>query len=306
MIKYENLLNLQIMMLILLFIGYLLKKRKILTTSTQSGITDLIINVILPCSIINSFLIDFDLDILIASLSVLLISFGIQFFCLFSSRLFFMKFANRQRKVLEYATICSNASFMGMPLVEGISGTAGLLFASIYLIPQRIFMWSAGMSCFTPSKGKDVLRKVITHPCIIAVIIGLFIMIAQIKLPKFAILTLKTLGSGTTALSMLVIGSILVDVKLSHLINKGVLYFSFIRLILIPSIVLVVCYLLDITPLVTTVSIVLAGMPAGTTTAILANKYSADEQFAVKIVFLSTILSMITIPLLCIVVERLI
>ena len=88
---------------------------------------------------------------------------------------FFVKTHSRQRSVLQYGTICSNAGFMGSPLIQGLYGLDGLLFASIYLIPQRIVMWSGGVACFTSTKGIEVVKKVITHPCIIAVFIGLFI-----------------------------------------------------------------------------------------------------------------------------------
>jgi hypothetical protein len=306
MIQYDHLLDLQLMMLILLLIGYVLKKKNFLNATTQNGITDLVIYVILPCNIVNSFLVALDFTILMTGLGVLLISFAIQVFCLYSSRFLYKRFNPNQKSVLEYATICSNAGFMGMPVVEAIAGPTGLLFASIYLIPQRIFMWSAGLSCFTPAKGRDVIKKIVTHPCIIAVAIGLFLMLTQIQLPTYALRTIGTLSNCTTALSMLVIGCILADVKVKGIFSKAVLYFNFIRLVLIPGLVLLSCLLLHIDPLVTTVAVVLSGMPAGTTTAILASKYKGDERFAVKNVFSSTLLSMLTIPILCILIERLV
>ena len=86
------------------------------------------------------------------------------------------KVEKERRTVLQYATVCSNAGFLGNPVAEGIYGSMGLLYASIYLIP----------SYFTESTSKrDLIKKVVTHPCIIAVGIGLTIMIFQIKLRVF-------------------------------------------------------------------------------------------------------------------------
>ena len=164
-------------------------------------------------------------------------------------------------------------------------------------------MWSGGVACFTNAKGKDVIKKVITHPCIIAVFIGLFIMIGQIQLPSFLKVSVQSLSNCTMALSMIVIGGILAEIKIRDVINRLTLYYSFIRLILIPLLVLFSCAIVNLPPLVTAVATVLAGMPAGSTTAILAEKYDGDSNLAVEIVFLSTALSLLPIPLLCLVIN---
>lgn len=165
-------------------------------------------------------------------------------------------------------------------------------------------MWSAGVSCFTGAKGKNVVRKVLTHPCIVAVMIGLVIMGFQIQLPDFAESTIKTISGCTTTLSMIVIGGILAEIDIKTVISKLNIYYCIIRLVIMPGLVLAGCALFKVDPLVTAVSTVLAGMPAGSTTAILAAKYNCDEKFAVRIVFLSTVLSLITIPILCMIVEN--
>ncbi len=303
MVTYNSLFQLQIMMFLLIAIGYVLGKKNIITKEGRKSITDLIIHVILPCNIIVSFFIEMNLHILTSCFVIFLLSIGIQLFSTFVGKYFYPHANERMLPVLRYATICSNGGFMGNPLVEGIYGSQGLLYASIYLIPQRIVMWSAGLSCFTKAKGKEVIKKVITHPCIIAVAIGLFFMITQISLPVSFEKTLRTLSGCTTSLSMIIIGVILSEINAKTIFSKMNAYYCFIRLILFPAIVLSIGMILHLDPLVTAVSVVLSGMPAGTTTAILAAKYDGDAHFAVKCVFLSTLLSLITIPLWCMIME---
>ena len=192
---------------------------------------------------------------------------------------------------------------MGSPLVQGIYGSQGLLYASIYLIPQRIVMWSSGIACFSEATKKDVVKKVLTHPCIIAVFIGIFFMVTQISLPTFLDKSLSAISSCNTFLPMIVIGGILAEIDFKSVFSKLTIYYSFLRLIAIPLVVLAVCALLHLPSLVCAVATVLAGMPAGTTTAVLAEKYDGDSPLAVKLIFLSTVLSMLTIPLLSILVE---
>ncbi len=303
MVEYGRLLNMQIMILILTAIGYLLRKLNIINTEARAGLTSLVIDVVLPCNIVYSFIIKLNDEVIKASIEVFVISIVIQMVCYGLGFILYRKTAKEEEKVLKYATICSNAGFLGNPLVEGIYGSMGLMYASIYLIPQRVCMWSAGVSCFTEAKGKDIIKKVLTHPCIVAVMIGMILMGFQIKLPEFAASTIHTISNCTTTLSMIVIGGILAEIDIKTVISRLNIYYCLIRLVIIPILVLFVCSFFKLDNLVVAVSTVLAGMPAGSTTVILASKYHGDEKFAVRIVFLSTLLSMFTIPALCMIIN---
>ena len=121
--------------------------------------------------------------------------------------------------------------------------------------------------------------------------------------PSVAEQTVKTLASANTALSMLFIGSILAGVRFRSLWNRVTIYYSLIRLVLIPGIIYLLCLGFRLEPVVTGVSVVLAGMPAASVTAILAAKYKCDAVFAAKGVVSSTLLSMITIPVWCLILH---
>lgn len=301
--SFKNLAELQGMLLLMLLIGLIARKTGTITDAGKKSITNLIINIILPCNIIYSFMIEFSYSIFISCGVVLLISILIQVMCTAISRFCYNKVGDGKKEVLQYATVCSNAGFMGNPIAESVFGSIGLLYASIYLIPLRIVMWSAGVSYFTHTTDKkSLIKKVATHPCIVAVYIGLFLMITQIQPPGFVTRTISTIGSCTTAISMFIIGSILAEVNVKTMISKITLIYSGLRLILIPMIVYAGCMLFNVNSLLMGVSVVLAGMPAGTTTAILASKYGGDEKFATKCVVLSTVLSLITIPVWCTIV----
>ncbi len=298
---FNNLFEMQGMLFSLMILGLLLKKRGLITAGNKELLTDLVINVTLPCSIVKSFQMDFSREILNSCMVIFLVAIGIQAGSYVLSYILYRGVDTKHRKVLQYATICSNAGILGNPIAEGIYGALGLLYASIYLIPQRTFMWSLGLTYFTECPDrKSLVKKVGTHPCIIAVAVGLFLMIFQLKLPGFVNQTVKTLAGANTGLSMLFIGSILAGVSLKSLWNKLTVYYAFIRLFLVPFLVWAVCYALGLDGLVTGVSVVLAGMPAASVTAILAAKYNCDEVFATKCVVSSTLLSMVTVPLWCI------
>ena len=301
---FIHLAELQGMLMLMLLIGLFMRKTGTITEAGKKSLTDLIINIILPCNIIYSFMIEFSYQIFISCGVVLLISVLIQLMCTSISRFCYNRVPDGQKEVLQYATVCSNAGFMGNPIAESVFGSLGLLYASIYLIPLRIVMWSAGVSYFThASDRKTVIKKVATHPCIIAVFIGLFFMVTQIRMPGFLSQTISKIGGCTTAMSMFIIGAILAEVNIKTLVSKVTLLYTGLRLVLIPLAVYAGCMLFHVNPLLMGVSTVLAGMPAGTTTVILAAKYGGDEHFATKCVVLSTVLSLATIPVWCILVN---
>ena len=123
--------------------------------------TNLVIDLILPCNIIFSFMIKFSSKIAQDFMVILIISILIQVFCVILGSVLYNKCSVKRKKCLRYATICSNAGFLGNPIAQGVYGMMGLTLASIYLIPQRIMMWSEGVSVFTeaPTK-KEMLKKI--------------------------------------------------------------------------------------------------------------------------------------------------
>lgn len=154
------------------------------------------------------------------------------------------------------------------------------MLSSIYLTPQRIAMWTVGLGFFTKNSSQKLWKKVLGNPCIDAVFIGLVLMLTQWQLPQVLGSTIQSVGGCNTALSMFLIGMICADVNWRDFLDRDSLYFSAVRLVLIPGLVLLGCRLAGTAELVTGVSVVLAAMPAGGTTAILAAKYGGNARFA--------------------------
>lgn len=292
-----ELISLQLRMFLIMLVGLLFRKKNVISDEGKKNLTDLVIYLILPCNIVKSFLIEFDGGTLKNFGLILLISVLIQVFCAVLARLLYRRTTEGHRPVLKYATVASNSGFLGNPVAEGVFGGMGLALASVYLIPQRIVMWSAGVSYFTGGADrKTVVRRVVPHPCIIAVFLGFALMLTQVSLPPFLEASLRDVGNCNTAMSMLVIGTILADVRFRELFDKSLFWFSGLRLVLIPLAVFAGCLLCRVDKLVTGVSVLLAAMPAASTTAILAAKYEGDAVYASKCVVLTTVLSLAATP----------
>ena len=292
----ETLLNLQGMIFLLIAAGILVKKTGIVTDEGQKCLTDLVINVILPCNIIQSFCIHFKKQMGIDIVSAFLISLLIQAIAVIWGKLFFRKETEERKKCLRYGMICSNAGFLGNPIAEGMFGTYGLMLASVFLIPLRIMMWTEGISIFSKKADfKKTCRKTMTHPCILACFIGIVLLVTGVHLPVMLNKTLAALGACNTAMSMLVIGMILCDIQWNSFKDKAVWLYCFHRLLVFPAVVLLIGTVIPISDDVLKIAVLLTAMPAGATTSILSAKYNVEPKLGTELVICSTLLSILTL-----------
>ena len=300
MMNLMDLWSLQGQLLALLAVGLFLRKIGLLTQEAKMVLTDFVLYVTLPCSIILSFRIDLDPGVFTSLSIVFFVSVGIQIFSYGLTKIVFRNQELGKKSVLRYGLLVSNSGFLGLPIAGELFGSMGFMFASIYLIPQRIVMWSAGLTVFSSDLGnsRQVVRRVLLHPSMVAVYIGFVFMLADPPIPKFLLATMESIGSCTTALSMILIGTIFAEMDRDVLkMDRQLLIFSFYRLFLIPYVSYLVSRVLGIDPLITGVAVILAAMPGGSSTAILSAKYGGDTPYASKMVIVSTLLSMLSIPL---------
>ncbi|MBR3155113.1 MAG: AEC family transporter, partial [Lachnospiraceae bacterium] len=300
MASFTELLNLEGLMFLCAVCGIVIKRRKILPDNAREVLTDLVMNLILPASIIHSFEVEFNMTVLRKFAVILIIAAAAQVISMICANLFWNRQPENLKAVLQYGTQVSNAGFLGLPVTEGVLGAEGLMYASVFLIPQRIVMWTAGIAYFTRSADwKGTCKKLVKNPCIVAVYIGFFLLLTQFQLPVMVENTLVKLAACTTPLTSILIGIMVADVDYRNLVSPMMFVLVFIRQLLLPGLVFLGCTLLHIDPLLTGVSVLLVGMPVGSTSPILAAKYGGDYVFAGKCVILSTVLSLFTIPLWC-------
>ena len=300
--SFEIMVSLQMQLFLFVLAGYVLTRIGTISPAGRKSLSDLLINFILPANIICSFQIDLTGEILKSVGVMIAVSLGVQLFYLLISRFIYPGQSRERLACLRYATVCSNAGFLGIPIIGGLYGPMGTLLTSVVLIPQRIVMWSAGLSLFTTTDSKSVIKKLATHPCIIAVVIGFVLMLTgNPALPVPLQKALAGASSCNTCMSMLVIGSILAGAEHINFKDGMMWWYTLARLVLIPLAVFVLLVPLPIDPMIRGVMVLASGMPAGSTTAILAAKYDGDAPFASCLIFLTTLLSLITLPLLCLV-----
>ena len=296
--SFFNMVDVQTVLFIYLAVGFFCRKRGIFTDEARDKLTDFVVLVTLPCMIFESFNMAFSLEALKQGATAVVIAAGMACVALLLGKVLYNRFPYEEKSILQYGTLVSNSGFAGLPVVSGAYGDEGLFLGSLFIIPTRILMWSAGISLFTQADPKNAFKKVMTNPGIIAVEIGLVRMFLQLPLPHFVDTAVDNLGACTSPLAMALVGAILADVPLKTVIDLRGFYLVAVRQLLLPGLCLAILTLLGVDPLTVGVSVALTGMPIGSTTAILAQKYGADAQFASKCVFISTLTSLVTVPIL--------
>jgi len=286
------------MLLLIMAAGFLFTKMGMFSAKTRGDLTNIVIYLVLPCNIFGSFHKGISPEILRQCVVVLFVSFGMHLLYFILSKVLYIHFKPEKRVVAQYATIINNSGFMGLPVMDAVFGQTGLLYGSVVLIPMRVFMWTAGLSLFTKAETGQKVKTLATHPCIWAVILGFAYIFAPFELPLFIRNSISAIGGCTTALSMLVIGSILTGVDPRSVKDIDCFYYTLFRLIVIPAIVFGALLLLKVDPLVTGVAVLASAMPSAVVSALLAEKYGQDTAFASKIILVSTTLSIITLPVI--------
>lgn len=299
MTDFPNILNTQLMLLCLIVVGVLITKLGLVDQKLNQGLSNLVISVFLPCNILTVFFVEqYDASMTKFFLLAIAIGFVIETLLYFLSKFLFKMVRDDRAPILRYATLSPNSGFVGIPVISGFYGQGGLLYLSAFLIPLYFFMWGFGLSFFTKASFKDILKKLATSPALIAIILGFILMVTGLRPPEFIEGTLRNLGACTTPLSLVVTGSVLAGISPRSIISRVNIYYTAIRLFVIPLAVLGVLALCG-APALLTASIVMAlAMPAAAATVMLATLHGANAGYASQIVFLSTVVSMASIPLL--------
>ena len=288
-----------LILFILILIGYFIRYRNLIDKSFTSKLSNLVLSIFLPALIINSMQINFEPSIINKIIIIILLSFItylISYLIAYSLKFIFK--SDKDIGVYQYAVMFSNVGFMGYPVVQSIFGSYALFYASIFNLPFNLLIMTLGVYLLCRgNKNYDFSIKFFVNPVVVSILIGFILFIFRIKLPVFINDTLELLGDLTTPLSMLIIGSMLCESPSKECFFYKKLYLIvFIRLLFIPACIYFILKGIVNDKLLLSIPVILTSMPIATNAAIMANKYKANESLASQLVFLSALLSIITIP----------
>jgi len=301
---------------VVVLIGALAARFKVLTHDSKDMLSKVIFNISLPLMLFTNFLkLETNPHLLANSIIVLSVSGFVIFFMLLIGWLTtrVVKMSGSEAAIFKAHSMFGNIIFLGFPLIKALYGEEGLLYASMFQLVSNIIMWTVGVIVLSHDKGTPWQKSItkILNPNTIATLIGLIFFIFSIRVPEIVISPLASLGSTNTWLSMLYIGAMLAFSNVRGLVGKKIIYLlSFNRLLLVPIILIAAFVLTALVSgnapdrIVTSVIILEASMPCMASIVIMAKELGADDNLAVANVFVSTLISIITLPLILIVINR--
>ncbi|HYH02988.1 MAG TPA: AEC family transporter [Bacillota bacterium] len=293
-IIFTQVLTLFLMMLV----GFAARRLKYLNTEVNKGLTSLLLNITAPFMAMASFQFAFSPQMLREAGIVFVFAFAAHLLTIFLGKLLFFPISGDNGKVLRFAAIFSNCGFMGYPIAASLFGERGVFFTSVYVAVFHLFIWTYGAFIFKGKMDRDALKNALLNPGVIAVFIGMFMFLFSIKLPVALAQTLQIVGSMTTPLSMIIVGALLADIKPADLFSGFSIYYgAVVRLLVIPLLGLAVLRWFGFEGILLGVCVMTLAMPVAAMTVPLAEQNNGDTIFSSRIVFISTIFSIVTIPM---------
>ena len=288
-----------IVLFLLIGVGALCAKTGIIKEVAIKSCSDLVLIVVTPCVIIQSFQRPFDAAMLKGLGLACLIALSIHIVTILLAHLLLHDPVAARERVLRVGAVLSNAGFMSLPLQNVLLGEDGVFYGAAYVAIFNLILWSYGLVEMSGSRQNLSPRKLILNPGVLSLAIGLMLFLARITLPTVLASPMGHLAALNTPLPMLIIGFYLADTDLKAALRDWRSYAAIgLRLLVVPLTALGILYLCGVRGTLLVSMIIAASAPVAASTTMFATKYDCDTGLSVNLVSLSTLLSLITMPLI--------
>ena len=269
-------------------------------------LSSLLVNLVVPAMIVNSYRMEFSMEIL----RNLLAAFGLSVLAILMGTVLTLLLTARQKDsrtpIFRFACVFSNAAYMGFPLISALFGAEGLLYASAYVTVFNILLWTMGYGMVSGSNSPRAIARSLLHtPVLYAMVVGLSIYLLQIPVPTLIAQPLELLGGMNTPLSMLITGILIASGDLGSILrDKHIWKLAGVRMLLIPAVCLAAFAVLGLLRFGMSAQVVLLleCCPAAAITSVFAVQFHHDESYAAGSVVLTTLLSIVTLPLCALII----
>lgn len=283
-----------LIMFILIGIGFVLCKKKFISLTGSGEIGKILLNLVIPVVIINSFWVTKTPEKTMSLLHTAIVSVIVMAVSVIVSTLIFGK----KNGVACFSSAFSNAGFIGIPLVQAVVGSEAVSYISIMIVLVNLLQWTYGIYIMTGDINAMKPKTVLKNPVFLSVVIGLLFYFLAVPKITMAETLISSITAINTPLAMFVSGVYLAQSDLlSMLKKKDAWKVSIVRLAVIPVITIAVLKVIPFGSMDLRIAILLAAAcPVGSNVAIFAQQYSCSYTDAVEQVCMSTLLCLISIP----------
>lgn len=282
-------------MFLLAAVGFVLFRTKKVSVEGSKTIGNILIFLALPSVIVSGFMVECTRERMIGLLFSAIGAAVVLAICILIARLCFKK-----DPIAHFGAAFSNPGFFGVPLILSSIGGEGVFYVAAFIAFLNLLQWTYGVATMTGKKGLINVRTVLTAPSMIAIMIGLVLFFTGLPLPGVVSKTIGYIKEMNTPLAMFSVGVYLAQTDVKKMFVRKQLYLiSAVRLILIPLVVLLVLWPVPSGMYDMKLALLLAAAcPVGSNVAIYAQLHGQDYPYAVETVVISTVLSIVSIPLI--------
>ncbi|MBR4092579.1 MAG: AEC family transporter [Oscillospiraceae bacterium] len=297
-------------MFIIMSIGILCYKKKMISENTGAELSKFLLMIVNPCVILHAFQIEYKPELANGLLISALLAVVSNTLGVIIATLFIRKNPERKEYIVErFAIVFSNCGFMGIPLIQAVVGDIGVFYASTYVAVFNLFTWTYGVSIMKGKMSLNDIIKVLTSAPIISIVVGIFIFLFSIKIPTIIGKPIEFISNLNTPLAMIVTGIYLArtNIKIA-LKNVRIFIVSFLRLIVVPAVMLVVFIFIgaenEIFTSLLVANMIATACPTASSTLMMSRMFERNAEYASMIITVSTLFSILTIPVIMMVFDK--
>lgn len=290
------LINQIIMMFILMIVGFILFRIRMITAHGASQMADVVIYVSTPALTVQSLMVAFDMAVIYNAL----FSFAITMVLLaVSIALATLIFRKPESGLSRYGVVFSNCGFIGIPLVRSILGSEYVFALTACNLAFTCLVWTYGVVQISGDRSQASIKQVLANPAIVSIVIGLICFCTGLRFPAAADFAIDSLGDINTGLVMLVLGTYLGQVDFRRLIVQRRVYeVAALRLLVLPLVAVAVLALFPMVDTGTRLTVLIAyAAPVAALAAVFSKKFRANAELGIGLVAMTTLLSMVTMPI---------
>lgn len=282
-------------MALLIAVGWVLRRKNFLSEQGTKELGAILLRIIIPCVIVKSYIVPYSRERLLE----LALSAGLALLGFIAAMLIAYAVYGKRRRIENFAAAFCNAGFIGIPLAQAAIGEDGVFYVAASVALLNLFQWTYGVYIMTDRRDAIRAKTIATNPVVIAIVVGVVLFVGRIPVPEILTSTLGYIAGMNTPVAMILMGTYLACVSWRELLDRRAYSCVLLRLVVIPAVVLVLFWLLPVSNTAVVMAVFLAAAtPVGANICVFAQQYNSDYPFSVVTVCLSTVLSVVTVPLL--------
>ena len=282
-------------MALLMAVGIYLSRKGFLSPQGTKDLGAILLRIIIPCVIVKSYITTYSRERLLE----LALSAGLALVAFILAMGIAYLVYGKRRRIENFASAFCNAGFIGIPLAQAVIGDEGVFYMAASVALLNLFQWTYGVYIMTDRRDSISAKAIAKNPVVIAIVIGIALFLSRLPVPGIVTSTLSYIAGMNTPVAMILMGTYMAKLPWRKLLDKRAYGCVLLRLVVIPAVVLAVFWALPITNQnVALAAYLAAATPVGANICVFAQQYDCDYEFSVVTVCLSTVLSIVTVPLM--------